>query len=162
MLGAARNSAASGGILGTQFDQENQQDIMRGLLGQDQQQYLSNIMDIIGSRAGTLGQQGGYESGIGNRGAGAADNLANILAGNASQRAGLQFQGQRQNNADRMQGNQNRNDNMMSMLGLGAMGMDRGWFGGMGNNSQSGLPAWRNPNQQSYGVLRSDSNQFRR
>ncbi len=48
MQGAARNSAASGGFAGTQYDQERQADLIRGLLGQDQQQYLENTLGVQG------------------------------------------------------------------------------------------------------------------
>ncbi len=44
MGAAARNTAAHGGFAGTQYDQERQADLVRDLLGQDQQQYLKNAM----------------------------------------------------------------------------------------------------------------------
>jgi len=45
-LGAQRNSAASGGFAGTQFDQENQAQTAKDLMGEDIQQYLSNILGV--------------------------------------------------------------------------------------------------------------------
>ena len=133
LLGAARNSAASGGILGTQFDQENQQDIMRGLLGQDQQQYLNNIFGILQGRGQGLGQQGLYEGTRGERGFNAASDLANILGSNSGQKANLAFQGQRQNLAQQQERSQNRSNLFGNVLG--AVGSDfvpggQGWFRG--------------------------------
>lgn len=43
MGSAMRNTAASGGFLGTKMDQEAQADLVRSLLGQDMQEYLTNI-----------------------------------------------------------------------------------------------------------------------
>lgn len=48
MSDAARAAASSGGFAGTRFDQEKRAEMIRGLLGEDQQQYLGNIMGAQG------------------------------------------------------------------------------------------------------------------
>jgi hypothetical protein len=54
MLDAMRNSAASGGFAGTRTDQEAQANTVRGLLGEDQQQYLQNLFGLQGAGLGGL------------------------------------------------------------------------------------------------------------
>lgn len=55
LLGAQRNSAAAGGFAGTHSDQERQAEIANGLLGEDMQQYLQNVLGIQG--AGLSGEE---------------------------------------------------------------------------------------------------------
>ena len=43
MRDEARSAAASGGFSGTNFDEERRANMIRGLLGEDQQQYLGNV-----------------------------------------------------------------------------------------------------------------------
>lgn len=48
MLRAAGNSAASGGYAGTAYDKENSAGIVKDLLSEDMQQFISNILGIQG------------------------------------------------------------------------------------------------------------------
>lgn len=151
----AQNAAAQGGYAGTPTAQMEQADLVRGLLGDDMQQFLSNIFGVQG--AGLGGQERSID-----RGAEASRGLADILAGNLAQRGNLSFQGQaqqNQNNFDR----ESRNANFMgdifktgaNLLGGGAFsnlfgggssgggsssgyGRTGGAYNSLGNNSQFG------------------------
>lgn len=94
MLRAAQNSAAQGGYAGTRNAQMEQSDLVRGLLGQDMQEFLTNLLGIQGR--GIAGQ----EQRVG-RGFDASTDLANILGSNLGQKATLGFQGQAQQNQNR-------------------------------------------------------------
>jgi hypothetical protein len=86
---AAANTAAAGGMRGTPQDQLQQQQITQGLLGQDMQQYLSNVLGA--QQTGLTGEQGLYGIGFdASKGLGA--DLTNVLG----QQAGLAFQGARE------------------------------------------------------------------
>ena len=84
---AVRNSAASGGFAGTRYDQGNQAELIKGLLGEDMQQYLSNI---LGTQAqglsGVERLRGGQERAQTQRLAG-QDRAQGLMAANAEQRA---------------------------------------------------------------------------
>lgn len=88
------NTAAAGGVAGTPYDQLNQGSAVQGLLSEDMQQYLSNLLGI--NKTGLEG-----ETGIANRGFGASEDLLSLLQGNANQKAGLAFNSAQQNNADK-------------------------------------------------------------
>ncbi len=110
MLKGARNSAAQGGFSGTDFDQQGQADMIRGLLGGDMQQFVQNALQSQ--------QQGMYGAEAqSNRGMQSADWMGNLL-GNQGQ---LAYQGQAQKN-------QLRSDRrsallkMIASLGGAAMG----------------------------------------
>lgn len=81
-LEAARNSAAQGGLSGTQVDQGAQSELVNGLLGQDMQEWLNNVLGVQG--AGLSGQQH-----LSDRGYNASQNLTDILANALSERAGI-------------------------------------------------------------------------
>ncbi len=87
MTRAAQNSAAQGGFAGTRNDQMGQADLVRGLLGEDMQQYLGNVSAL--RQAGLQGQEGrigrGFES---------AGSLADYLASNLSQQGNMVFTGE--------------------------------------------------------------------
>ena len=137
MLGAARNSAASGGFAGTQYDQANQAETIKDLLGSDMAEYLTNVMNI--QKSGLEGEErrlAGRErtlSGEAGRGGMTAHDLANILGSNLSQQAGFRFQGQREANLERAR----RRDNRMNLFGDLLRPMDNG--GGGLLSSLSGL-----------------------
>lgn len=101
------NTAAAGGVAGTPLDQLNQGQQIQGLLSQDMQQFLSNILNVH-----TQGLNG--EEGIASRGFDATKNLTDTLGNNLTQQGGLAFQ-------DQQQKNQNKSD-LWSMFGkaLGA------------------------------------------
>lgn len=88
---AARNAAAQGGFAGTPTSQLEQADLVRGLLGEDMQQYLANILGV--QQQGLQGQENrigrGFQAGLG---------YGDILGSNLGQQAGLAFQGQSQLN----------------------------------------------------------------
>lgn len=134
MQQAMRNSAASGGFAGTQADQEQQAEAIRGMLGEDMQQFLQNILGVQGQ--GLSGRERGMERGVlgreralarmgesgeaaAGRGYDAARSFADLLAGNASERGGLAFQGQRQRNQESMDRNMQRQNFMSNLIGLG-------------------------------------------
>lgn len=88
------NTAAAGGIAGTPQDQMNQGQAIQGLLSQDQQQWLSNILGVYGQ--GLQGEQGEATQGYN-----ASEGLGGLLGNNLASQGGLAFQGAQQNNADR-------------------------------------------------------------
>lgn len=88
------NTAAAGGVAGTPMDQLNQGQAVQGLLSQDMQQYLSNLLGI--QKTGLEGEQG-----IANKGFDATKNLVDLLGGAANQQGGLAFNSAQQKNSDR-------------------------------------------------------------
>lgn len=85
-LEAAQNAAAAGGYVGTPYDQEQQAGIVQGLLGEDMQQFLQNVLGIQGA-----GLQGS-ENVIG-RGFQSSSNLADYLGSNLGQMAQMAYGG---------------------------------------------------------------------
>lgn len=88
---ALRSEAAHGGFLGTPYAQQQQGELVQGLLGQDMQQFLENLMGAQGRGLG------GLENRIG-RGYESSHGLGNILGSVLGTKAGLGFQGQAQQN----------------------------------------------------------------
>lgn len=115
-LNAARNSAAAGGISGTYNDQLGQADLVNGLLGQDMQQWLQNVLGVQG-----MGLQG-LENEAG-RGFGASQSLADLLGNIAGSQAGLSY--------NRDQASSNSLGNIIGGIG-GLAGSLAGAFGGGG------------------------------
>lgn len=103
---AMSNSAAQGGYAGTPFDQRQQSEVTQGLLNQDMQNYIANILGIQGAGLS------GHEGSIG-RGFQGSTGLADYLGSNLGQQAGLAFQGQSQQNANQM----SRRNSILNMLG---------------------------------------------
>lgn len=64
---AAANTAAAGGFRGTPYDIEQQEKLTQGLLGQDMQQWLQNVLGVQqrGIAGEETGAQRGYEAGRG-------------------------------------------------------------------------------------------------
>lgn len=122
MSQAIRNSASSGGFAGTPFDQEQQASMVQGLLSQDMQQFLSNLLDVQGK--GLSGQENRMS-----RGYNASGNLADYLGSNLGQQAGMAFQGQGQQNANRA----GRRNAWLNMIGQAA-GAAAGSGGGKPNS----------------------------
>lgn len=126
-INAAQNSAAAGGFSGTYNDQMQQSELANGLLSQDMQQYLQNILGVQGT--GLAGQQH-----VGDMGFQASGSLADYLGNALGARAGLSFQQGQQANQ-----NQAGTTGMLTgllgqgigMLGSGKMG-GAGSFGGPG------------------------------
>ena len=106
------NTAAAGGIAGTPLDQLNQGQAIQGLLSNDMQQYLQNVLGRYDT-----GLKG--EEGIAGRGFDASKLLTDLLGGALNQQGGLAFQ-------DQQQKNQNKND-MWHMFGK-ALGAGAGAF----------------------------------
>ena len=117
MLGATRNSAASGGFSGTQYDQANQAETIKDLLGSDMAEYLSNVLNI--QKSGLEGEErrlAGRErvlAGEAGRGGDAAHDLASILGTNLGQQAGFRFEGERQRRLDQA----NKRNSRMGLFG---------------------------------------------
>ena len=84
---AAGNSAAAGGMRGTQTDIANSGRLAQSLMGDDMQQWLQNVLGIQGQ--GRAGQQ--YDYGQGYK---AAGDLGNVYGSQGS----LAFQGQQSKN----------------------------------------------------------------
>lgn len=82
-----RNSAAHGGFVGTPYNQQQQGELTQGLLSQDMQQFLANLLGV---------QQGGLEGQEGRIGRGfqASTGYGDILGNKLASQAGLAFQGQ--------------------------------------------------------------------
>ena len=132
MARAAQNSAAQGGFSGTRNDQMSQADMIRGLLGDDMQEYIKNILGIQGG--GLQGQELRTERGY-NASAGLADTLANTLMSQGS----LGFQGGQQrleNNRANQMFRENRRNNMINniarvggaVMGIPGLGGGGGFF----------------------------------
>lgn len=99
---AAANSAAAGGMRGSPLDQYHQQDITNSLLNGDIQQYLQNVSGLYGQ--GLEGNQGLYNTGFN-----ASSNLASDLGSILNSQGSLAYNGQQQ-----------KNQNFMNLLGMGA------------------------------------------
>ncbi len=82
----AHNTAAAGGFAGTENDVLGRNEMVRGSLGQDMQEFLANILGIQG--AGLTGQENRI-----NRGYKGASSLADLLAGNQNAMGTLAYQG---------------------------------------------------------------------
>lgn len=134
MRQAMRNSAASGGFAGTELDRNEQADAIRGMLGEDMQQFIQNILGVQGSglsgrergmergllgRERALARQGDSQEAIAARGYDASRAFADLLSGNASERGSLAFQGQRQRNQDSNDRNMQRQNFMSNLIGIG-------------------------------------------
>lgn len=130
MLKAAQNSAAQGGFAGTGNDQLNQSQMVQGLLGEDMQQYLSNLLGIQGT--GLQGQENQMGQGYN-----ASGQLADMLGANLGQQGALGYQGMAQRNQNQNDRRANRMKFTADILGAGAgmfgMGSDMG--GGMGGRA---------------------------
>lgn len=87
MSQAAGNTAAAGGMRGSLSDIQNQAGLSQSLMGDDMQQWLQNLLGIKG--AGMQGLGNFYEKGYG-----ATSDIANTYGS----QAGLNFQGQSQQN----------------------------------------------------------------
>ncbi len=106
---AAANTAAAGGMRGTPQDQENQMKITQGLLGEDMQQWLQNLLGV--QQTGLTGEQNMYNTGFGASSAMGGD-IMNALGTQGS----LAYQGQANQN-------QSANDLFKALMGgIGAIG----------------------------------------
>ena len=108
MLKQARNAAAAGGKVGTEYDQRQQAELVQSLLGNDMQQYLQNVMGLYGQ--GLQGQQR-----IADMGYDASGQLANYLGQGLGSQASLAYQGKAGQNAQ-------RSNLLNALLGAGAQG----------------------------------------
>lgn len=88
------NTAAAGGIAGTNFDQMNQAQGVQGLLSKDMQQFLQNVLGRYDK-----GLEG--EEGIATRGYDASGKLTDALGGALNQQGGLAFQNAQQKNKNK-------------------------------------------------------------
>jgi hypothetical protein len=97
---AENSAAASGGMLGTPYHQEESATMAEQIANQDYQQYLNQMMRLYG-----MGLEG--EQGINQMGYGASNELAQALAANLMNEGGMAYAGAAGQNAyDQMQKNQ--------------------------------------------------------
>lgn len=150
---AMQNTAAQGGYAGTPYSQMEQGSLIRGLLGEDQQQYLQNVLGLQGQ--GLSGLEGmigrGYQSS-----GGLADYIGNVLGS----QAGLAFQGQAGLNQQKYDQNANKSrfwGDIAKSIGAAMGGGGGGGMSGGGTQyNQYSMPAggigggnsfrWQNPN----------------
>ena len=136
-LNAARNSAAAGGFSGTHNDQMNQAELSNGLLGQDMQEWLQNVLGIQSTGLSGLENQA-------HRGLEGARSLADLLGNVGGAQAGLARSSGRE---------QNQNQNQMmgqlsSLLGQGAGALAK--KGEQPSGMIGGTPTMRNPSQGGF------------
>jgi hypothetical protein len=123
----AHNTAAAGGLVGTEGDVRNRAELMHALMGTDMQQYLQNIMGIQGR--GMLGQESRVE-----RGYGAAGSLADYLGNSNAGMAGYAGEGARYRNDTRAQRRNNIYGALANLIG-----------GGLAAHGGGAAPAAYNP-----------------
>ena len=116
-----RNTAAMGGFVGTPYHQQQQGQAIQGLLSQDMQQYLNNILGI--QSGGLQGQ----ENRIG-RGYNASTGYGNIIGSNLAQQGGLAMQGAAHEQMQDMARNNARTQFFGNLLGAGAKMFGGGMF----------------------------------
>ena len=88
---AMRNAAGHGGFVGTPYDQQQQAELIQGLLGQDMQQFLSNLFGAQGAGLEGLERRTG-------RGYEASRGYGDILGSNLLSQANNAYGGQLQQN----------------------------------------------------------------
>lgn len=108
MTQGANNTAAQGGFAGTPIAQMGTAQMIQGLLGDEMQQYLQNVLGV--QQGGLQGQENrmgqGFQAGLG---------YGDILGTNLGNQGQLAFQGQSQRNADRS----GRRNALLNFLGQG-------------------------------------------
>lgn len=92
MLDTASNASAAGGYTGTEDDIRRQEEITQGLLSQDMQQWLNNVLGVTNT-----GLQG--ESHLNDIGYGASGQAANMTADALNSQATAAYMGQAHQNA---------------------------------------------------------------
>lgn len=93
-LRQAHNTAAAGGYVGTQNDIENRTGITNGLMSQDIQEFLANVLGIKGTGIAGLENRAG-------RGFEAAGSLADYLGGASGAQGQAAYSGRAQKEANR-------------------------------------------------------------
>ena len=91
------NTAATGGFSGTQYDQGKQGELMNSLMGDDMQQYLTNVLGV---------HDNSFK---------AASQLTDVEGGGLNQQGGLAFGAAEQNNAR----NSSLRDALLQLAGTG-------------------------------------------
>ena len=86
---AMNQSAAAGGFTGTPYDQQQQAEMVQGITAKDQQQYYRNVEGA--QQYGLGGESHMFDTGYN-----ASSTLADELASNLAQEAGLEFQGRKE------------------------------------------------------------------
>lgn len=108
------STARAGGIAGTPYHQEQQGELINGLLSGDMQQWLNNLMTAFGT--GVTGEEGFVT-----RGFQSSDKLADLLASVLGSQSTLAYQGQASENQ--------RQSDFYNAL-AGALGKGAGAVGG--------------------------------
>lgn len=123
-MNAAKNAAASGGMLGTQAHQNDAASIASNLANQEYMNYLGNAMNLYTGGLNGL-------SGINEMGYGASNEYGNTLGNNQMNMANMSYLGQSNQN----QSNMNAYNNKMGLLGaLGGGLMGSGVMGRLGGS----------------------------
>lgn len=133
------SSAAAGGIAGTPLHQEQQGEMVEGLLSQDMQNYLKNALGLY--QTGLSGESGLYDKGFT-----ASGSMADLMGNLMGTKAGMAYQSAQDKNA-------RRNALISSLMGLGGQlggALLGGGLGGLGGGyamPMSGTPytPWQNP-----------------
>lgn len=87
-------TAAAGGVAGTPYHQQQQGEMIEGLLSQDMQNFLKNALGLY--QTGLSGEQDLYGKGLQ-----ASGSLADLIGGTLSSQAGMAYQGAQDKNARR-------------------------------------------------------------
>ena len=111
---AMSNTAAAGGYAGTPYDQRRQAEQTQGMLGQDMQQFLRNLLGVQGAGLGGMDEEA-------MRGQNAGDSLFGYQTGNMQQQGDAAVAAQ-----------QRKNDNWGALMGM---------LGGAGANMAQGMAA---------------------
>lgn len=107
MSRALANEAAAGGYRGGEYHDRQKAELIKGLLGEDMNNYLNYVLGIQNTGLGGLGQ-------IAQQGYGATGNLTDALGSTLGAQAGLAYQGQQQKN-------QQKSELMRALLQLAGM-----------------------------------------
>lgn len=96
-LGAGKNAAAAGGMLGSPQHEQQSMQIASDIASQDFNNYLNAVSGLYGQGMSGLGN-------ISQLGYGASTGLGDMLGGNLAQQGGLNFAGQQWQNQNRSSG----------------------------------------------------------
>ena len=113
-LGAGQNASASGGMLGTPQDQQQQMGIANDIASKDYEDYLNHVLGLYG-----LGQQGQQK--MQEQGFGASTRFGENLGNTLGQQGQYAYAGQAGQNATRGQ-------NWSNLFSLGGSALG-GWLG---------------------------------
>jgi hypothetical protein len=114
-----RNDASHGGFVGTPYSQQQQGELTQGLLSQDMQEFLANLLGVQGS--GLAGQESRIE-----RGHRASTGYGDIVGSNLAQQGFLASQGRAQQMSMDQARSNARRQFLSNLIGSGASFMGGG------------------------------------